>query len=117
MKKYKPSLVRVPRKTLDEEILKSLGFKLYRSRGERAWRTKLPYYHDEIEVRLGDYPSSNPNCGMVGLHSPAHDVIGFDKNGKKEITKVGASTKYIAWYVDTPERLRKIIVSLTQQNI
>lgn len=122
VKKYKPNWVRAPQNKLTPEILQNLGFKkviLKHSKTfkETVYRISVPYYAHIIEVRLGNYPASNPNCGMVGIHTPEQDVPApTDKDINRKI-KIGPETVMIAWYVNTPERLRNIIVSLTQQNV
>lgn len=115
--KYKPSFVRVPPPKLTKEILKNLGFKKAEQNGKEVWRIKIPYYHHHIQIELGEYPRTNPNCGTVCIWSPKEKVPTFTKKGKKKMITLHESTIGIAWYVDTPERLRSIIVSLTQQNI
>lgn len=118
--KYKPNLVRAPHSALDEEVLKNLGFKRTKTKGpvpEVVWRIKIPYYHSLIQVKLGPYPASNPNCGIVSLYSPEVTAPVYYANGRKKMVTFPERTTNIASYVNTPERLRNIIVSLTQQNI
>lgn len=114
---YKPTLVRVPPLRLTEDILVNLGFIKYKQNGRKVWRIKAPYYPHIIQVELGNYPATNPNCGTISVWNPKQEVPTFTKKGKKKMITLKESTTCIAWYVNTPERLHKVIASLTQENV
>ena len=83
-------------------------------------------YPFEIQIRLGDYPADNPNCGIVSIHHPAHKVQTvpedlFDKEDWTEEDKKRAEnymedaedwTQPIAWYVNNEKRLLEICKAL-----
>lgn len=104
---------------LTEDTLKRLGFtdsgKDYM--GKTKWRIKLPYYYFQIQVVLGNYPERNPNCSIVSLYEAPTTAASFNKKGKRKEIEIKEWEQAIAWGVSTPERLRHIIVSLTQENL
>lgn len=108
----------IPREALTEEILKGLGFTEAKdSVGFKVWRIKpYMYYPHIIQVSIGNYDDTNPNCGMVSIYNPKviADVYG---NGRKKKVTFPESTVNIAYYVNTWARLHKIISSLVQENI
>lgn len=108
-----------PQIELREEDLIRMGYKKVGKDilGENIYRLKLPYYMYQIQVVLGPYPKSNPNCGIVSIYSPPEEVEGYTITGKKKIYKIKEKIQPIAWYVDTPEKLFNIVVSLTTINI
>ena len=122
-----------PRITLTERHLLGLGFKEVKIKDDHrpGYRIKLPYYPFEIQVTLGNYPISNPNCGIVAIYSPEQEASGIPKYlYKKKVwnardhkkadnyrIKMPEWTQNVAWYVHTPERLMQIIVALTSMNI
>ncbi len=107
--------------SLTEEILQNLGFNdagLERKTSKnKIWRVKFPYYAFHIQVVLKDLPSNNPNCGVVSIYMPPGNAIGFNKKGKKKLIHFKELNQPIAWYVDSTERLKQIIISLTQSNL
>lgn len=109
---------------LDEATLKRLGFvSAGKDRLDRGiWRLKFPFYHYQFQIALGDYPADNPNCGILSLYQPYEEfkVPKYDdkkKKFKKVKIKMQERIIPIAHYVHTPERLFKIIHSLTQVNL
>lgn len=106
---------------IDEKYLLDVGFKevepLMHEFGRKTYQLKFPFYNYQFRLSLGDYPSSNPNCGVLGLYEPEEDVEGVDLRGKKKIIKYPEFYRPIAWYVDTPNRLHSIIQSLTHKNL
>lgn len=108
------------RTPITDEILVHYGFKKLPEKDavERdIWRMKMPFYPYYFQFIKGDYPANNPNCGILSIHEPAHEATGFDKNGRKKVYKFPASTRSIAWYVNTAERLRSIILILSEENV
>lgn len=106
-------------KRITPEILKQIGFVVLDKKDvikREIWCLKVPFYSHEIRFTQGDYPSNNPNCGMVSLHTPKHEVFTVDRNGVGYVGEEEASTITIAWYVNTTDRLIKIIQSITQVN-
>lgn len=119
----------------------------YGFRGEGKGITNNPLYRLEIEkhsyqfqVELGNYPTSNPNCGIVSLYFPEEkDVHCATYEKKVNSKKIGQKPKridyieseddyyfygikyislierqvHIAWYVSTTERLEAIVKALT----
>lgn len=105
---------------ITEKGLKGLGFKLAKDKGitgRNLWRLKVPYYPYQIQMELGDYDSSNPNCGILSLYEPPTKAVMFKSNGKKKKLKLEEFCRPIAWHVDTHNRLYNIIQSLTQVNL
>jgi len=105
------------------EILKNYGFVPLEQKdivGRDIWELKVPFYHSVFRFTQGQYPATNPNCGVLMIHTPAGEASGFKqlKGGKvKEIIhKFPARTMNIAHYVNTAERLRSIILLLTEAN-
>lgn len=123
---------------LTPEILRKLGF-----RGEGrslsntpAYRLEVPkgeegyYCYGQFQLVLGDYPDSNPNCGILSLYQPevkdAH-VLSDDSEQKLDYIledhgeyKVGyiydtfsEDITPIANHVNTLERLNAIYTALT----
>lgn len=127
---------------LSESILLKLGF-----RGEGrditnkpAYRLEVPrnakygYYGREIQIVLGDYPDTNPNCGILSLYMSgikdahmimeekdsedrADHILWEDKeNGLRGGIKyidMPERVSPIAYYVNTLERLNEIYCALT----
>lgn len=109
-----------PQQRLTENVLKGLGFincGISNHGISDVWRIKLPYYNSQIQVELGDYPKSNPNCGIVSLFDEKLIVDSYTSKGKKTKITFPERCIPIAWYVDNPERLQQIIVSLTHVNL
>lgn len=108
------------RNKLTEETLEALGFK---NCGKDKWgnknvyRIQPIYYAFQIQVILGDYPASNPNCGVLGIYTPEEEVKLYTTKGKLKKIKLKEEYQPIAWYVNTPERLQSIIISLTHINL
>lgn len=104
---------------IDEEGLKRLGFYLAEEKDNlrNIWRLKVPYYHYEFQIVLGNYHSTNPNCGVVSLYDPAGEAVGFTQKGKKKMYKYPGFCRPIAWHVDTFDRLHIIIQALSHRNI
>lgn len=119
--KYKRNMVGIPPHPdqLTVEILKRLGFKKAKDIIDRdVWRiSPSMYYSPMIQVSLGNYPRTNPNCGIVSIYHPKEKATGFTNKGKKKIVTFKESEWPIAWGVDTYTRLEKIITSLTQRNL
>jgi hypothetical protein len=104
----------------EERYLSQLGFNRAGKdiTGQPKWRLKVPYYNYEIQLVLGPYPKANPNCGILSLYTPAEKAEVFTgRNGRKKVITFPEFERPIAWYVDTADRLRNLIVSLTSQNI
>jgi len=116
---------------LTKPRLLELGFKLseekdYIERDIFEIKTASRKYPFTLRVVLGNYPITNPNCGIVSIHDPAHEVgaVPEDLYDKDEWTEedperarnytihVEAMTQPIAWYVHTEERLRAICKAL-----
>jgi hypothetical protein len=116
---------------LTKPRLLELGFKLSEEKDmlERdifEIRTLSKEYPFTLRIVLGDYPITNPNCGIVSIHDPAHDVgaVPEDLYHKDEWTEedeeramnytihMEAWTQPIAWYVHTEERLLSICKAL-----
>jgi hypothetical protein len=130
---------------LTPHVLLQLGF-----RGEGkdtlkrpAYRLIVPphpktgnHYHWQIQVVLGDYPETNPNCGIVSLYDPstkdAHVLTWEKDDGSKTSKKIDhiewisdgqrGGIKYmtfperivpVAHYIDTVEKLNRVYVGLT----
>lgn len=114
---------------LTEKTLIKLGFEhTDKDRLDRnVYRLKVPNYYFQIQVVLGDYPASNPNCGIVSIYSPEEMVSAIPKDlykkekwtikdkkrAKNYKIKFPELIQPIAWYVNTNKRLRAIISSLT----
>jgi hypothetical protein len=109
------------RTEITDEILRHYSFELLPPKEDgldrEVWRMKMPFYHNEFHFVKGNYPATNPNCGILSVHTPAHEAVGFDNKGKRKTFKFEASTKGIAWYVNTAERLRSIILILSETNV
>lgn len=104
---------------IDDQILKHFGFKKLEKKDvvdREIWELKVPFYPQTFRYMAGDYPANNPNCGILSIHEDAHEVEGYDRNGRKKIYKYNESTRAIAYYVNTAERLRGIIQILTETN-
>ena len=114
--------------SLREDVIKYIGF--YDSgekdhTGNIKWRLKFPYYHYELQLVIMPYPHDNPNCGILSIYCAESVEESYDsvtrKNGFSKITK--RKIKFpmveipIAHYVNSPERLRILILALTHQNI
>jgi hypothetical protein len=91
------------------------------------YRIKPPReYPFDIQLVMGDYPNTNPNCGVVSIHSAAsvasavpEDLYDKDEWTEEDVKRaenytidLEAWTQPIAWYVHTEERLLSIIKSL-----
>ncbi len=87
------------------------------------------YYAFEIQVILSPaYPETNPNSGIVSIHSPKCEAMGIPPDlHKKDVwseeDKTRASeyriplkewTQPIAWFVTSESRLRKICLSIAE---
>lgn len=112
------------RTVIDDEHLKHVGFvKLEKQDpvNRDVWELKIPYYPHKFRFIKGNYPANNPNCGIVSIYEPAGEAVGFEqaKGGKvkKVIHKFSATSINIAYYVNTAERLKNIILALTETNI
>ncbi len=104
--------------TLTPEILKNLGFTkaIDSLLNNEVWRIKVPYYHSIIQIELHDLPISNPNCGILSLHTPEEkNVEVYGSGNRKKLMTFKEQTTPIAWYVHTPERLHQLITVLTYQ--
>lgn len=110
---------------LTEELLLSMGFKRTKKdiRGFPTFRFTTPKHPNfgfgrDFQVQLGEYPDSNPNCGIVSIWDRAHSVPGVRDDGKggyeKYKLKLPELEIPIAWYVTTIERLNDIYTSITQ---
>lgn len=105
---------------LTEEYLLAIGFKRIvdkKSYPSKKYRLMVPYYPFQIQVTLGNYPKNNGNCGIVYIYHPEEIVDSYTTKGRKTAVKFKELEQPIAYYVDTPERLRNIIISLTTSNI
>jgi len=109
---------------IDDEHLTFVGFvKLEKQDpvNRDIWELKIPYYPHKLRFIKGNYPANNPNCGIISIYEPAGEAVGFDqtKGGKvkKIVHKYPATSINIAYYVNTAERLRDIILALTETNI
>lgn len=113
--------------TLTKEILQKIGF--YDS-GEKMitdeikWRLKVPYYSYEIQVVLGNYSFNNPNSGVLSLYNEekkAKTYKSIKGKGKykdfhkivEEYITLPKREFVVAYYVNTPERLKQLISVLT----
>jgi hypothetical protein len=99
--------------------LKKLGFKKCGKDelGRIIWRIQPPYYVAQLQLVLGNYPASNPNCGVLSIHHPEEEATTYSKKGKKKKILFKEKTFPIAWYIDSYKRLHDLIISLTQCNI
>ena len=104
---------------LTDEILKNLGFtEAVDFVNQKCWRISIPYYAHMIQISIRPHlPRTNPNCGVLSIYSPAETLLVVEDNGKERKKKLEESTHPIAWYVDTCERLKLIIDSLTHRNL
>lgn len=132
---------------LTHDILLGLGFKGEgRSRlGRPLFRLEWEKYHYQLQIELANYPSSNPNSGIVSVYYPEWKDMHvhswqkkkdknekWDRNNKSKkidflVNQDGEhfyGVKYvtfpekqipIAWRVTTLERLNKIYTALTQK--
>lgn len=95
-------------------------------------KSKYGEYGFDIWVVLNPkYTNSNPNCGILSLHSPAYEyqVIPEDLLTKEEWTEedmeraknsveiAEETTQPIAWHLTTYERLKTIVKSLTLMDL
>lgn len=128
MSKYnKPNIVIPDRHLvvrLDEEGLERLGFyDAGKNMIDRTkWRLKIPYYSFELQITIGNYPATNPNCGVMSIYSPTEKAETYKQTkkhpkGKKITLKIKEMEQPIAWYIWDYDRLRNLIVSLTQVNL
>lgn len=109
---------------IDDETLINIGFvKLDKQDVVKrdVWELKVPYYPHKLRYIKGNYPANNPNCGIISIYEPAGEAVGFTqtKNGrtKKIVHKYPATSINIAYYVNTAERLKDVILALTENNI
>lgn len=128
---YEKSLLIKNMTHLTKPRLLELGFSLseekdYIERDIFEIKTVSREYPFTLRIVLGDYPITNPNCGIVSVHDPAHDVsaVPDDLIHKDEWTEedqeramnytihMEAWTQPIAWYVHTEERLLSICKAL-----
>jgi len=111
---------------ITDEILKNYGFTPMEKPdviGRTVWRMQPPFYRYEFRFINGTkrFPAQNPNCGILMIHEPETEAVGFKqlKSGKlkKYTVKSKAFTTAIAHHVNTAERLRSIILLLTEENV
>lgn len=105
---------------ITDKILRYYGFvKLVEKDivGRDIWELRMPFYPHKFRFIKEDFPADNPNCGVLSIHNDACEVSGFDTKGKKKLYKLPSSTHNIAYYVNTAERLRSIILILTESNV
>lgn len=116
--------------TLNADFLKKMGF--YDSgkvdiTGHIKWRLKIPFQpHKEIQITLGAYPKTNPNCGIVSIvHVEINDFVwsqidgeqkGFHKIERKPI-HVPEKEYSVASHIHTPHLLVTLINILTYRPI
>jgi hypothetical protein len=94
--------------------------------------TTIKEYPFNVEVVLSpEYPQSNPNCGVVSIQMDVYSYVCVpDDLVSKEIwteedqeradnnTDIMPELRQpIAWHVTTYERLRTIVLSLTQKDL
>jgi hypothetical protein len=106
--------------------------------GDPIYRKKVPshekvgHYHFQIQITLKpQYGASNPNCGILSIHSPSEEcgAIPPDLYNKKKWSKkdeerangytvtLEEMTQPIAWYVHTEERVKELYHALTQLDV
>lgn len=90
------------------------------------YRIKAKKYPFHLQLVMGNYPNTNPNCGVVSIHSPVStagavpdDLYDKDEWTEEDVKRaenytieLEAWTQPIAWYVHTEERLLAIIKAL-----
>jgi hypothetical protein len=80
----------------------------------RRYRKDYSGYPFTIQITIGDYPSDNPNCGIVSIYMPEEKNMPAPTNDDlKNTIDFPEINQPIAWFVDTVERLEFIIDALT----
>lgn len=87
-----------------------------------------PFY---IQVVLGDYPRTNPNCGMVYIYRPQEEVYSIPQDlldkeewsyedrvrAENHTVTVDKLEQPIAYYVYNLERLKQVYKALTTKEL
>ncbi len=120
---------------LTGEVLLQHGFKICGSDilDRPIYRIKPPLkYSFEIDVVLNPrYPDTNPNVGILSIHSPECEAGGIPRDlVKKEewskedmirandyTVKLDEWTQPIAWFLVDLERLKSIYLGLTESEL
>ena len=82
-----------------------------------VYRKQFTDYPFQIQVALGEYLETNPNCGIVSIYDPEITDCPFPTEDNFEATgTLEAMEQPIAWCVNTVERLEKIVDALIETN-
>lgn len=120
---------------LSENMLELFGFEeaidiTTFEEGEKCFRLEIDA-HRCLQIKFGDYPDDNPNCGIAGIYTPAFEASGvpedlYDKEEWSEEDhqrainhKIQFPEHYqpIAWYFISLERLEALILGLTGKRL
>jgi len=107
---------------LTEEWLVKFGF----SKGknllwdEDVWL--LPMFphgdnYDFWEFTIGDYPNTNPNCGILRRRNEKYEINGFNKDEQPEKIEVEAHAYNIAHYIKHVHQLQNLYFALTGEEL
>lgn len=112
---------------LTVKILKDFGFTtiVKDPLDRRPWyrmtsvpRSELGWYWGQLQVKLGDYPKENGNCGVFAVHHPAEWAVPAPTNENVNNTiDMQERTIYIAWRIWDVGRLKTIVKGLTEYDL
>ena len=108
---------------LTEEWLVRFGFKKDKAlhwEDQVVWLLPKYTHKDNVdfwEFTLGDYPETNPNCGILRARNKKHDINSFNKNEEPEIITIEAHAYNIAHYIKYVNQLQNLYFALTGKEL